>query len=232
MQLPQAEEVVEHLGLDDLGRLGHADPVGQPGQLDRRRHRDEIAVALGQGVVDGDQAVFGRLGRRWATSAARDSVSCVGRRDEDRARVELEDAAAVDDARRAGARTGCRATRAGAPRLARRGVERKRTRASCARSRRRSRDRPSGPRGRWYGPGRFVRLRCGSRRAAGCGSRATEPLAGTDRDVEPVLGRRQRARPARIERARRLEREVEVDDERAPRPGRRRGRRSCAVSTR
>ena len=41
----------------------------------------------------------------------------------------------------------------------------------------------------------------------------------------PVLGRRERARPAGVEGARRLEREVQVDDERARRPGRRRGPR-------
>ena len=101
MQLSQAEEVVEHLGLDDLGRLGHPDPVGEPGELDGRRHRDEIPVAFGQGVVDGHQTVLGclvapvRLG-----DLGDDRVGQrTGWRDEDDARVQLEDAA-VDDVHR------------------------------------------------------------------------------------------------------------------------------------
>ena len=55
-----------------------------------------------------------------------------------------------------------------------------------------------------------------------------ESLAGADPEVEPVLRRGQRTGPARIEGARRLEREVEVEDQRPPRlgPARRRDRRS------
>ena len=94
VELTQAEEVVEHLGLDDLGRLGHPDPVGQPGQLDRRRHRDEIAVALGQGVVDGHQSVLGCPGAPVRLGDLGDGRvgQCLGRRDEDDAGVELEEA--------------------------------------------------------------------------------------------------------------------------------------------
>ena len=101
VELSQAEEVVEHLGLDDLGRLGHPDPVGQPGQLDRRRHRDEIAVALGQGVVDGHQSVLGCPGTPVRLGDLGDGRvgQCLGRRDEDDAGVELEEAA-VDDVHR------------------------------------------------------------------------------------------------------------------------------------
>ena len=101
VELPQAEEVVEHLGLDDLGRLGHPDPVGEPGELDRRRHRDEIAVALGQGVVDGHQSVLGCLAAPVRLGDLGDDRvgQRIGRRDEDDARVQLEDAA-VDDVHR------------------------------------------------------------------------------------------------------------------------------------
>ena len=53
----QGEEVVEHLRLDDLARLGHADPVGEAGQLDRRGQRDEVALAFGQRRVEVDEAV-------------------------------------------------------------------------------------------------------------------------------------------------------------------------------
>src|SRR6266550_5181872 len=42
-----------------------------------------------------------------------------------------------------------------------------------------------------------------------------EPLAGTDRQVEAVLGRRERAGPFRVEGARRLVGEVEVEHEAA-----------------
>ena len=101
VELSQAEEVVEHLGLDDLGRLGHPDPVGEPGELDRRRHRDEIAVALGQGVVDGDQSVLGCLVAPARLGDLGDGGvgQRLGRGDEDDARVELEEAA-VDDVHR------------------------------------------------------------------------------------------------------------------------------------
>src|SRR6185436_14535294 len=73
-----------------------------------------------------------------------------------------------------------------------------------------------GPSLRWYdgsregAPGQLAgRGRWGAGRSA-------QALAGLHEDVEPVLLRGERAGPPRIERARRMEREVEVDDERPP----------------
>ncbi len=100
VELPQAEEIVEHLGLDDLGRLGHPDPVGQPGQLDRGRHGDQVAIALGERAVHRDQPVVGRIGglgdRRGQAVG-----QVVGRPDQDGARIELDQAPAVDERREA-----------------------------------------------------------------------------------------------------------------------------------
>ena len=59
VQRPEAEEVVEHLGLDDLGRLRHPDPVREAAELDGGRGRDQVAVGLGQRPVDHDEAVLG-----------------------------------------------------------------------------------------------------------------------------------------------------------------------------
>ena len=96
VQLPEAEEVVEHLGLDDLGRLGHADPLGEAGQLDRGGHRDEVAVALGQGLVERDQAVLGPVGGLGDLGGERVGQG-LGRADQDDARIELEHAPAFDE---------------------------------------------------------------------------------------------------------------------------------------
>ena len=59
VQGPQAEEVVERLGLHDLRGLGHPDPVGEAGQLHRGGQGDQVAVGLGERVVDRDEAVLG-----------------------------------------------------------------------------------------------------------------------------------------------------------------------------
>ena len=58
-------------------------------------------------------------------------------------------------------------------------------------------------------------VRCGPLRQRR--PRLSQPLAGADREVEVVLRRGQRAGPLRVERARRLVREVEVEDQRAAR---------------
>ena len=73
VDVPEGEEVVEHLRLDDVARLGHPDPLGQAGLLDGRGQADEVALALGQRRVQGHEAVGGeRLAA--ATSAASASV--------------------------------------------------------------------------------------------------------------------------------------------------------------
>src|SRR4029077_12669938 len=68
--------------------------------------------------------------------------------------------------------------------------------------------------GSWEGAERPTRM--GTLVRSGADS-AVRTFSSPDRDLEAVLGRRQRAGPAGIERARRLEGEVEVDDERAGR---------------
>ena len=93
VQGPQAEEVVERLGLDDLRRLGHPDPVGEARLLDGARERHEVAVRLRQREVDRDESVLG------VAPVFRDLVGDgigqpVGRADQDRARAEVEDARA------------------------------------------------------------------------------------------------------------------------------------------
>ena len=90
VELPQAEEVVEHLGLDDLGGLGHPDPLGEAGQLHRRGHRDQVAVALRERVVDRDEAVLGPVGATCDVvgEALRELV---GGADEDHPGLEVED---------------------------------------------------------------------------------------------------------------------------------------------
>jgi hypothetical protein len=96
--LSQAEEVVEHLGLHDLRRLRHPDPIRDPGQLHGRGHRHEIPVALRQRLVHVDEPVFERLAE--ARDLGRGGVGQLGRRgDEDGAGVELEDAGVVDQRR-------------------------------------------------------------------------------------------------------------------------------------
>ena len=122
VELPQAEEVVEHLGLDDLGRLRHPDPLGEPGELDRGRHRDEVAIAFGKAAVDGDQAVFGVV-RVACDLGGRSVGQLLGRADQDGPCLELEEAAALDLRRRGGGRSGYRATTAGARRSSTRGLE-------------------------------------------------------------------------------------------------------------
>ncbi len=101
MELPQAEEVVEHLGLDDLGRLGHADPVGQARQQDRRRHRDDVAIAFGQRVVHRDEAVLGSVRCVVRDLRGQPVGQRVDRADQDRSGLELEQAAADDAGREA-----------------------------------------------------------------------------------------------------------------------------------
>ena len=95
MELPEAEEVVEHLGLDDLGRLRHPDPLGQPGQLHRGRHGDEVALALRERFVDRHEAVFRGVGLVGDLGRGRVGQP-LGGADQDRARVELEQACALD----------------------------------------------------------------------------------------------------------------------------------------
>ena len=217
VELPEAEEVVEHLGLDDLGRLGHPDPLGQPGQLDGGRHRDEVAIALRERVVDRDEAVLGPVGgvgdvgRRGSRSAGRR-----GRSGRSRSRG------------RAGARRRRRAARRRTNRMSR--DQRRRSsperRGVASRNRMARMMRPvldDGPVARQSGPGRDGSVAYG-RRVQPSGRR--QALSGADRDVEAVLGWCQRARPARVEGARRLEREVEVEDRACRRPDRRRGPRS------
>ena len=111
----QAEEVVERLRLDDLGRLGHPDAVRETGHLDRGRERHQVAVRLRQRVIDRDEAVLGRA--CLAGDRARDELGQLARRARSRslpsrARGRVNPARAT----RADARTGCRATTAGARR--------------------------------------------------------------------------------------------------------------------
>ncbi len=90
VQVAQAEEVVERLGLDDGGGLGHADPIGQAGCLDGCRECHQIAVRLGQRGVDRHHPVA-RLVRVDGdiVSQGFGQQSCRG--DEDGTGVELED---------------------------------------------------------------------------------------------------------------------------------------------
>ena len=95
MELSQAEEVVEHLGLDDLGRLRHPDPVGEAGELDRGRHRDEVAIALGERRIDRDEAVLGHVDLD-GDAAGGIVGQAVGRADQDHPGIELEQSTAGD----------------------------------------------------------------------------------------------------------------------------------------
>ena len=184
VELPQAEEVVEHLGLDDLGRLGHADPVGQAGQQDRRRHRDDVAIGLGQRVVDRDEAVFGSVRGVVRDLRGQPVGQRVDRADQDRPGLELEQAATDDASREA-------AHEPDVPRpeqsLRRgptwRGLEPHFGILRAGPRRGRSYERPDrvAP---WSGAVRWGPVRS-----------ARQSLSGADRQVEPVLGRRERAGP-------------------------------------
>ena len=84
----QREEVVEHLRLDHLACLGHPDPLGQAGLLDRRGQAHKVALALGHRLVEADEAVRGGADRCRDLGDVR--VGQVGgRADDDDASVEL-----------------------------------------------------------------------------------------------------------------------------------------------
>ena len=211
----QAEEVVERLGLDDLGRLGHADAVRETGHLDGGREGHQVAVRLRQRVVDRDEAVLGCA--RLPGDRARDELGQLARRARSRSRPSrARGREHPARATRADARTGCRATTAGARRWGggdwRRGARDSTAgRLATAPPTRRRRARASCPRA----PSRGAPCR-GSRRRRYLRplGRLRQALTRTDLEVEAVLRRRERTGPARVERARRLRREIEVEDER------------------
>ena len=95
VDVAHVEEVIERLGLDDLAGLGHADAIGQAGLEHSRRHRREVARTLGQGRIEGDQAVGGRVdgGRDLGGARVR---QLRGRGDDDHSGFELELAGAAD----------------------------------------------------------------------------------------------------------------------------------------
>ena len=209
VHLPQAEEVVEHLGLDDLRGLGHADPLGQAGQLDRRRHRDEVAVALGKGLVERDQPVLGPV-RGLGDLGGERVGQRLGRTDEDDAGVEFEQAPAIDVRREAAHESDVARPEQSLGRGSSwRGQEPHATYLAPVTSADWPSDRP-GRRGPLV---RCDAMWSGAVRVAQSASRSP----GADRQVEAVLRRGERAGPAGVERAGRLEREVEVHDERAGR---------------
>ena len=222
VQRPQAEEVVERLGLDDLGRLGHPDPLGQPGHLDgrgergrgsgrpraaRRRSRRGRSPAAGSRRPRWRALRSARWPGRSAPPPSRARGRAIARRDRRQA-VHEPDVARPEQAflvdgvgwRRGASRQLPEGSGVGASEWRRRSL------ASCRD------DSRNGPvRGscdaRYHGsPGRL-------RPAPSHGS--GQAFAGPIREVEAVLRRRQRAGPARVERARWLGREVEVEDERA-----------------
>ena len=91
VEVAQAEEVVERLVLDRLGGLGHADPVGEAGGLDGRRERHQVAIRLGQVCVHRDDPVAGLIRIEGDVGGERLGEQD-RRRDEDRPRVQFEDA--------------------------------------------------------------------------------------------------------------------------------------------
>jgi hypothetical protein len=89
VQGPEAEEVVEHLRLDELARLGHADPFGEAGLLHRGGQGDEMPLAFRQCPVQGGETVAGGVGRRGDVGGAR-LGELRGRADHDDPGIQLE----------------------------------------------------------------------------------------------------------------------------------------------
>ena len=240
MQRAQAEEVVEHLGLDDHASTGPC-RSGRPGRTSWTAAEVAIEVAVGLGHASqstDDQAVLGRLlGRCPRPPRSRSSVSSGPGRSA-RCRSRARRRASRRPSTQAAWRSGCLATTGGArPRAD--GYENRRIRTTAARA------------SRWTGPDSTTTPIIRPANGAGADPRvpwtgdvgtSAEPTGGVwwcfsgpssrpdrlgrrgsgqaltraDRDVEPVLGRGEGARPPRIECARRLEREVEVQDRASP----------------
>jgi hypothetical protein len=94
------EEQVEHLRLRDGQRLAHPDPIRDARLLDGRGEGDEIAVRLGDGAIDMDEAEF--RGVALPSYQRRPGVGQLGRRgDQADTRFELEQTSADDHLREA-----------------------------------------------------------------------------------------------------------------------------------
>ncbi len=95
----QAEEVVEHLGLHDLRALRHPDALGDPGDLDRGGHGEEVPLRLRPARIDHHEAVFGEVGDTFSHGPDGRLGEDVRRADHDRAGVQFEHMDAVDEHR-------------------------------------------------------------------------------------------------------------------------------------
>ena len=93
VQLAEAEEVVEHPGLDELRRLAHPDPIRESGRLDRGRQGEQVPVAFRQGRIDGHDPVV-RVAHLVRDLLGDRVGQQVGRGDQDGAGVEFQDACA------------------------------------------------------------------------------------------------------------------------------------------